>query len=77
MKNSDVCSGCWGYENVWSMDYAKYGKYFPFEVPITVGLWRDAKQGWTLGLPWERGLTSGNHNMDLLRCSNCIWSIYN
>lgn len=25
MKYADVCSGCWGYANAWSMDCAKYG----------------------------------------------------
>lgn len=42
-----------------------YGKYLSFEVAITIGLWRDAKQGWALGLPWGNILTSRHHNLDL------------
>lgn len=35
-----------------------YGKDLLLEVPIMIGFWRDAKQGWVLGFPWKSGLTS-------------------
>lgn len=35
-------------------------------VPITIGIWRGAKQGWDLSLLRETGLNSRHRNLDLL-----------